>query len=61
MIAITKSRQAEMKLIVFVALVIVYSGVEYLNNSESSDPGHDICPPWFIYNETMYLQVLVWE
>ena len=49
----TKSSQTEMKLCFsIVALVLVYSGVECLNNSESSDPGHDICPPWFIYNET---------
>ena len=37
-----------------VALVLVYSGEGCLSNSESflSDPGNDICPPWFIYNET---------
>ncbi len=36
-----------------VAVVLVYSGVECLDISESSvsDPGH-VCPPWFIYNET---------
>ncbi len=38
-------------IVVFLS-ILSYPTVESTTESSASDPGNDICPPWFIYNET---------